>query len=282
MSFGPNPWQQLHWDARAAGNFVCGGSGSGLIVFGALWALLGVPDGASPAWPLLAGVALVGVGLTCVWAEIGRPLRALNVFRNPNTSWMSREAMTAALLVPCTLAAAAGVFALALPAALLALVFIYCQGRMLVASRGIPAWREPLTLPLIIATALAEGGALFWLLPLATVAAQPVLWWLFGAALLARMLSWRAWRAQLTGAAAPRALAAIDQAGRVLLVAGTVLPLGIVLLVGLGLASLPGLAAAAGLLALAGGAWFKYTLITRAAFNQGFALAHLPVRGTRR
>ena len=27
------------------------------------------------------------------------------------------------------------------------------------------------------------------------------------------------------------------------------------------------------------GAWFKFTLITRAAFNQGFALARLPVRG---
>jgi phenylacetyl-CoA:acceptor oxidoreductase subunit 2 len=27
------------------------------------------------------------------------------------------------------------------------------------------------------------------------------------------------------------------------------------------------------------GAWFKYSLITRAAFNQGFALKHLPVRG---
>ena len=38
----------------------------------------------------------------------------------------------------------------------------------------------------------------------------------------------------------------------------------------------------AGLLAVAAGAWFKFTLITRAGFNQGFALAHLPVRGVRR
>jgi phenylacetyl-CoA:acceptor oxidoreductase 26-kDa subunit len=37
----------------------------------------------------------------------------------------------------------------------------------------------------------------------------------------------------------------------------------------------------AGLAALATGWQFKVALITRAAYNQGFALPHLPVRGTR-
>ena len=36
MSFGPKPWQQAHWDARAAGNFIGGGAGSGLIVAAAV------------------------------------------------------------------------------------------------------------------------------------------------------------------------------------------------------------------------------------------------------
>ena len=45
--------------------------------------------------------------------------------------------------------------------------------------------------------------------------------------------------------------------------------------------SLP-LQALAGGLAAAGGALFKFMLVTRAGFNQGFALPHLPVRGTRR
>ena len=36
------------------------------------------------------------------------------------------------------------------------------------------------------------------------------------------------------------------------------------------------------LTALAAGLWFKFTLVTRAAFNQGFALPHLPVRGVPR
>jgi len=40
--------------------------------------------------------------------------------------------------------------------------------------------------------------------------------------------------------------------------------------------------AAAGSSALAAGLWFKFTLVTRAAFNQGFALTQLPVRGVRR
>ena len=36
MSYGPNPWQQTNWDWRAAGNFICGGAGSGLIAATAL------------------------------------------------------------------------------------------------------------------------------------------------------------------------------------------------------------------------------------------------------
>ena len=33
MSFGPNPWQQTNWDWRAAGNFMGGGAGAGLVVW---------------------------------------------------------------------------------------------------------------------------------------------------------------------------------------------------------------------------------------------------------
>ena len=38
---------------------------------------------------------------------------------------------------------------------------------------------------------------------------------------------------------------------------------------------------AAGGAALAAGAWLKFALVTRASFNQGFSLPHLPVRGGR-
>ncbi|MGB3429111.1 MAG: hypothetical protein WBA53_13160, partial [Burkholderiaceae bacterium] len=91
MSFGPKPWQQTSWDWRAAGNFIGGGAGTGLVMF---TAVSGV-QGTVAAVLLLAGLALVGLGLTCVWAELGRPLRALHVFFNPRTSWMMRESIAA-------------------------------------------------------------------------------------------------------------------------------------------------------------------------------------------
>ena len=83
MSFGPRPWQQRHWDWRAACNFMFGGTGTGLVVAAAL---------AGPrqmAVDVLVGLAFVALGLTAVWLEIGRPWRALNVMFNPFTSWMT-------------------------------------------------------------------------------------------------------------------------------------------------------------------------------------------------
>ncbi len=98
MSFGPNPWHQQSWDARAAGNFMGGGAGSGL------HRLRGA-RAAGRRWLLLAGAALVGLGLLSVFLEIGRPLRAMNVVRHPARSWMTREAMVAPLLFAAVAAA---------------------------------------------------------------------------------------------------------------------------------------------------------------------------------
>lgn len=277
MSYGPAPWQQTQWDWRAAGNFVCGGAGGGLIVFAALSGAQGL----ALAVLLLGGLALVGTGLVCVWLEIGRPLRALHVFINPRTSWMTREAFVATLLMPVALAAAAGLPGFEWLAAVLALAFVYCQGRMLQGAKGIPAWREPLLVPLVVLTGLAEGGGLLLLAQPAHAAGQPLLLALVGALVLARALVWLAYRRRL----ATRALAALDAAGRWLQLAGSLLPLVVLALVASGLiggALAAPLLVVAGLLAAAAGAWLKFTLITRAGFNQGFALAHLPVRGVRR
>ena len=281
MSYGPAPWQQTQWDWRAAANFVCGGAGGGLIVFAALAGA----EGLVLAVLLLGGLALVGTGLVCVWLEIGRPLRALHVFFNPRTSWMTREGFVALMLMPVALAAAAGLPGLEWLAAVLALSFVYCQGRILQESKGIPAWREPLLVPLVVLTGLAEGGGLWLLAQPAYAAGQPLLLALVGALVLARLLVWLAYRRRLATRAAPRALAALDDAGRWLQLAGSWLPL--VLLATVASDLIGGALAApflvvAGFLAAAAGGWFKFTLITRAGFNQGFALAHLPVRGVRR
>lgn len=275
MSYGPNPWQQAHWDWRAAGNFVCGGAGSGLIVFTAITQV----QGSALAGLMLGGLALVALGLFCVWLEIGRPWRALHVFFNPRTSWMTREAFTATLLFPAGLAAAAGLQGFAWVAAALALTFVFCQGRMLRAARGIPAWREPAIVPLIVATGLAEGAGLFFICQPLHRSGTPWLLIAFGAFVLLRVFIWYAYRRRLAAQAAPRASLALDGAGRVLQVVGTLVPL---LLLGLSADStLPDaiLLLLAGLAATAAGAWVKFALLTRAGFNQGFALVRLPVRG---
>jgi phenylacetyl-CoA:acceptor oxidoreductase 26-kDa subunit len=280
MSYGPNPWQQTQWDWRAAGNFIGGGGGGGLIAFAALSGAQGL----ALSWLLLAGVALVGTGLGCVWLEIGRPLRALNVFFNARSSWMSREAFAATLLMPVALAAATALPAWAWLAAVLALVFVYCQARMLNAARGIPAWREPLSVPLLVATALSEGAGLFWLFAPWWGQGTQVLWLAFGVLLALRFVLGLLWTRRLGAAMQPRALQPVMRAV-LALNAGSLLPLAIVLVL-LAAPLPPGgvaiLQALAGALAAVGGAAFKFLLVTRAGFNQGFALPHLPVRGVRR
>ena len=280
MSFGPNPWQQASWDWRAAGNFIGGGAGSGLIIATAVSAL----QGTMAAVLLLVGMALVGLGLLCVWLEIGRPLRALHVFFNPRTSWMSREAFVAPVLLASAFAAVLGFQALTPLAVVAALVFVYCQGRILQAARGIPAWRDARMAALIVSCALAEGAGLFWLLAGWSAGTTPLAA-LFAALVIARALVWQAWRRAIAKTAAPRALAALELPGRSLIWAGSVAPMLLIALVVSGIAGTwagAALMALAGLLVAATGAWFKFALITRGAFNQGFALTRLPVRGVAR
>ena len=281
MSVATSPSPQHSWDARAAANFVCGGAGAGLIVFAAL---AGAPE-LTRAVTLLAGLALIGAGLLCVWHELGRPLRALLVFFHPHTSWRTREAYAAALLFPVGVAAAAaGIAGLTYMAAALAFAFVFCQGRMLQAARGIPAWRHALVSPLLVTTGLAEGAGL-WLVAAAFLrAGTQSLLTLFGALVLLRIVIWLAYRRAIA-AERPRAHLALDMTSRVLQVAGTLVPLVGIALVAIGLVSGTAtfvVAAIAGLAAAASGAHMKYTLVTKAGFTQGAVLARLPVRGVRR
>lgn len=279
MSYGPNPWVQQHWDFRAAMNFIGGGAGCGLLIAAAL---AGGPRTLQQAC-LLLGLALVGVGLLHVWAEIGRPWRALNVFINPGQSWMSREAWVAPWLM---LAGAAALFFWPVAgwlAAVLAAAFLYCQARILQASKGIAAWREPRLIPLIVVTGLAEGLGLYLLLAAFWQGLDVGAALTFGGLLLLRLLAAQRWRAALAAARTPaRTLQACDRALRPLY-AGSVAALALLLpalLLPAGVAAL--VLALAGLVAALSGAVFKFLLVTRAAFNQGFALPHLPVRGVRR
>lgn len=244
-------WLQRHWDARAAANFMLGGAGSGLMI-----AALFVAD---PAVPVILSLALIAGGLAAVWLETGRKLRALHVFFNPFTSWMTRESFAAVVLFALGISFVLTREPLLLyAAALAAFAFLYCQARILRASKGIPAWRAPQVVLLIVLTGLAEGTGIALLF-----SSERFLLMLFALAVIARVIAWWRYRAAVT-------TGALEVPGKVLVWIGTVAALALVLAPPL-----------AGLAALAAGGWLKFALVTRASFNQGFSLPHLPVRGSR-
>lgn len=274
------PRQQTYWDWRAAGNFILGGTGSGLLVVAGLANPAGPPDRLATA----TGIVLVAAGLGLVWLEIGRPLRFLNVFRNPWTSWMSREAWVAAALFPVAVAAVTtGADLLVIPVAVLAALFLYCQASIIRASRGIPAWRLPETVPLIVATGLLEGTALYLLISVArAVTPQPVgagITLSILAFITARVLAaWR-WRRALKGNAPRAAVQVMSRFARPFLLWGHLVPALAVLLARFAPGSAAVAAAIAAILAIALGWILKSRLILRAGHVQGFAIEKTPARG---
>ncbi len=275
-----SPKLQTSWDWRAAANFTFGGTGTGLLAVTMLAAFFGVE-----LWSaVFLALALVGTGLFCVWLEIGRPWRFVNVLLNARTSWMSREAFAAIPLFGFGgLAFLTGSLGLGIVAGLSGLIFLYCQARILQAAKGIPAWRQPELVPLMLTTGLTEGAGILLMLSVATGAAD-----MFGGNLpllllglvLARLLFWQRYRAGFRERGAPSAVLAVFDNLRMdvsatpqvvialLILAGVVMPAGgdVVLTV-------------AGLAATLTGWIFKHTLITRAAFNQGYAINKMPARG---
>lgn len=276
--FGPNPWHQTNWDFRAAFNFMFGSAGAGLMIAAAL---SGASGNALRA-ELLLGMALIGAGLISVWFEIGRPLRALNVGFNPFTSWMTRESFAAGLVFALGLAAAwLGSQPLAQAAALAALAFAYCQGRILQGAKGIPAWRVPALTWLIFTSALVEGAGLYVAVTVLFGRSAGIALSYLSLALIARAIVWSMYRSGVAKSAVRVALSKLDRAGKILMQFGTIAPLALLLVGWLAPDFARVLLSLAGLAALAAGWQFKFVLITRAAYNQGFALPHLPVRGTR-
>jgi phenylacetyl-CoA:acceptor oxidoreductase subunit 2 len=245
---------QLNWDVRAALNFMLGGAGAGLMITAGF--------SSRPELSILLSMLLVSCGLAAVWLEIGRKLRALHVFFNPFTSWMTREAFCAVLFF--AFAAISLPFPDFMPAAAVAaLAFLYCQARILRAAKGIPAWRAPEIVPLVLSTGLAEGFGLALFFD-----SGALLLGSFALAVAARAFTWVRYRA---------AVPALAVAGTTLLRLGTIAALALALAASF----VPGLSPLAGIAAVAAGWWLKLGIVTRAAFRQGITLPHLPVRGTR-
>ncbi len=278
---GIAPRLQRHWDWRAAGNFIGGGTGTGLYVFATLGTLAGVPQ----PWPSLLALAIVAGGLSLVLLEIGRPWRFINVIFHPRTSWMTREALVAMPLMIFGLAGALfGWRTLLVVAAVCGLGFLYCQARMLYSAKGIPAWRTPKIVPLMITTGLCEGAGLFLAAGYLLSPASPGIALKFAgyallALIVARVWFWLAYRGSLAGGDAPDlAVATLRGINSWFLGLGHVLP-AIVLAGSLLLPEQAAiLHALAGSFALAGGWLLKFTIVTRAAYNQGYALLRTPAR----
>ena len=278
---GVEPSHQPHWDWKAAANFLCGGAGAGLFAFAAVASFNG-----APLFPVgLFALALISAGLAVLMFKIGRPLRFIYVLRQPGRSWMTREAIVVAAFYPLALAALFSENdALTVVAALTGFAFLYCQAMILKAAKGVPIWRTHNIVPLILSTGLAEGGGLF----LCAAAVQPPLEQdLFPTAAVVAMLvvgrawEWRCYLGRLERDGAPVCSIEILRGCRTWLLAlGLIAPL-VLIAAGFGAPSVAGMIIPlAGILAFASGWTLKFIVVARAAYNQGFALQHTPVRGS--
>ena len=278
--------RQTYWDWRAAMNFTLGGFGSGLAVVAYLLSLL-----QPAAWPghvllsvyIVAGAAMA-IGLFFVFFEIGRKLRFLLVLRRPQSSWMTRETYAVAVFY---LALVADIIRpsenLHTVVAFAALIFLYCQARILHAGMGVPAWRVAAMPRMLVETGLFEGlGLLFVVAAFNPEIAVGPIGAMLGV-LLAGGNGWQWWRYRKGAKAAgipPLARAEFARITPWLHAFGHTLP-AVLYAAALTVPHAPaGLLAVAGLASLAGGALWKYTVIVPASYQQGFALPRLPRRGS--
>ncbi len=293
---------QRFWDWRAAMNWCFGGTGSGLATMAVvLWAAGLMPATLVRVWALGAG-ALMAIGLFCVFLKIGRQMRFWRAALRPHTSWMTRELYVVVLfylalagLLLSTPGDAPGVAGWATGGC--AIAFLICQAMILFKARGIPAWRVHPVPALIVVSGLAEGAGatlLLGALVSGTASASGVgeggramegMAQALAAGLVVLVLIHASlWRLHVARAAeqgiGPLARAEFARIGGVLHGLGHVGPAVLGLCVVAGIGPTPLVAALAGILAITGGFWWKFRLIVRAGYQQGFALPRMPQRGS--
>ena len=275
--------RQAFWDWRAAMNWIFGGAGTGLAIVAVFAFWLGaLPARAMPGL-LFASAALVAAGLGFVFLKIGRKLRFWRAAARPQTSWMSRELYAALVFFPAVL------WSLVAPgrpaftvAALSAAAFLACQAMILFKARGIPAWRMPLIPGMLVATGLLEGFGVL-AIGMALLQGSPAAIAGGGIVVFAVLnaLLWRRYRATAKAQGVPPlARRVIDGVSVPVHLIGHVLPAGLVIGALVAPAQAAMLVALAGAAAVAGGALWKFTLVVRASYAQGFTLSHLPQRGS--
>lgn len=281
--------RQTFWDWRAAMNWCFGGTSSGLVVVAVLMALAGMTNAESLHGMFVVAGLLMAIGLFFVFLKIGRKLRFWRAMSRPHSSWMSRELYVVLLFYPAVLASLLTRHWLAyLVTGAAALAFLICQAKILHRARGIPAWRVSLIPWMITATGLLEGFGLLLALVVISASAAAAAnaagagFSLIGLVLVAiNAWLWHAYRSSAKARGiGPLARGVLTEATPIVHGVAHVVPaifFGLALLI-------PdirhGLLAVGGLTAVLGGAIWKFTVIVDAGYQQGFAMAKWPQRGS--
>jgi phenylacetyl-CoA:acceptor oxidoreductase 27-kDa subunit len=276
---------QTFWDWRAAMNWIFGGISSGTAVAAWLASLTGIVPADRVVAAQLASAVLMAMGLSFVFLKIGRKLRFWRAVSRPQTSWMTREIYAVAMFYPAVLAnliwPGAGISMLA---GIFAIVFLFCQAKILHRARGISAWRVALVPWMIAASGLLEGLGLLtlmllWIKGFGTLSPSLALAGLVLVALNAGL--WAAYRASAAkNGIVPLSRRVIDQVSLPLHLAGHAFP-AVMFVLALASPDIARVCLGAGsIAALAGGAFWKFMLIVRGGYQQGFSLPMLPQRGS--
>jgi len=282
--------RQKFWDWRAAMNWCFGGLAAGFAVVGGLAYLFVDRDVQELAFTNFGAAILMAIGLFFVWLKIGRKFRAWRAIFRPQTSWMTRELYAAVVFFPAVLIGIVfGSRIALLVASLAALAFLICQAKILHMAKGIPAWRAPLIPAMIFTSGLFEGVGL-----------TAILLFFFGAAradggaaltsglavagIALAVLNAALWMRYRQTAKAngipPLARRAIDGIAVPLHIAGHGVPF-ILFAVSLFAGNAAGYyLVIAGIATVIGGFFWKYGIVVRAGFQQGFALGRMPQRGS--
>lgn len=148
------------------------GAGYGLL---ALLGFVGVNHGqASSLWfgltTMVIALGLITIGLLSSTFHLGHPERAWRAFSQWRSSWLSREGVAAVITyVPALLfglvwsgliEAPSWIAPLGLITGVMALVTIYCTGKIYSTLTTIRAWNNHLTVPVYLAFSLATGAVL--------------------------------------------------------------------------------------------------------------------------
>ena len=307
---------QQFWDWRAAMNWMFGGVGSGF-VFAAWLVSFIVPAEAAAEYGLwlsaaqFAGAGLMAIGLFFVFLKIGRKMRFWRAVSRPQTSWMTRELYVVAVFgIAVLLGIATRHPAAQAVAALAALGFLGCQAMILVRARGIPAWRHKFMPWMIFVTGLFEGFALLmpaFALSIGLLAAfqllVPLEIFIYTSLALrtietvgiliivlavANLILWTAYvRSAAADGIGPLARNVLARVYRRVLILGTGLPAILYLtgLIALGMGQTGtrlaiGVWLAGSILAIFCGAYWKFMIVARAGYQQGFAMPRQPHRGS--